>query len=324
MKIVVCAARSVAEPCAQALRAALPEAQVRLRVGPGPVADAGLSAQTVRQPASPPADYALLWKPPAALFEEEPALKAVFVLGAGVDALLALPSLPPALPVIRLEDAGMAGPMADYVLAAVMRVHRRFDRFAAHQRAQRWHEEPVRPKAQFQVGVLGLGAIGGEVARVLAAQGYAVRGYARTPHTVPGVQSFAGPGAFDGFLHGLDVLVNVLPLTPETFGILNRATLARLAHGAHLINVGRGAHLVEADLLALLDAGKLAGATLDVFATEPLPPNHPFWARSEIVLTPHVSAVTEIVPAVEQIARKIVALENGAAVGGLVDRARGY
>ena len=318
MKIVVCAARSVAEPCAEVLRTVLPEAEVRLRIGQGP------AVPTNTVPTAQPADYALVWKPPAALFEEERALKAVFVLGAGVDALLALPSLPPALAVIRLEDAGMAGPMADYVLAAVMRVHRRFDRYAAHQRAQRWHEEMARPKAQFRVGVLGLGAIGGEVARVLAAQGYAVRGYARTPHAVPGVQCFAGPAAFDAFLNGLDVLVNVLPLTQDTHGILNRATLSKLAHGAHLINVGRGAHLVEADLLALLDAGKLAGATLDVFATEPLPSNHPFWARSDIVLTPHVSAVTELVPAVEQIARKIVALESGGTVGGVVDRARGY
>jgi len=314
MKIVVCAARGLAEPCASALRTALPEAEVHLRIGTGP-------AESV---AAQRADYAVVWLPPAELFDEQPALKAVFVLGAGVDALLAVPSLPPRMPVIRLEDAGMAGPMADYVLAAVMRVHRRFDQFAAYQRARRWQQEAACPKAQFKVGVLGLGAIGSEVARVLAAHGYAVRGHARTPHSLAGVQCTAGTGMFDEFLRGLDVLVNVLPLTPETVGILNHATLSRLAHGAHLVNVGRGAQLVETDLIALLDAGKLAGATLDVFATEPLPLDHPFWARPEIVMTPHVSAVTEMAYAVEQIARKIVALERGEAVSGLIDRARGY
>ncbi len=314
MKIVICASRSFAEQCAHALQRALPDAEIAVR----------LNTHAARMADQPAADYALVWKPPAAFFEEQPALKALFVLGAGVDALLALPTLPPDLPIVRLEDAGMAGPMADYVLAAVMRVHRRFDLFAAHQRARRWQEETPKPKGQFAVGVLGLGAIGAEVARVLAAQGYAVRGYARTPHVIAGVRSHAGTQEFDDFLRGLDVLVNVLPLTPETIGILNHATMSRLAHGAHVINVGRGAHLVEADLIALLDAGKLSGATLDVFSVEPLPANHAFWARSDIVLTPHVSAVTEIDPGIAQIAGKIAALEGGAAVGGIVDRARGY
>lgn len=318
MNIVICASRGFGSLCADALQRALPGAGIAWRSNADPVRDPAV------RPAAQLADYALVWKPPAAFFEEQPALKAIFVLGAGVDALLALPTLPPAVPILRLEDAGMAGPMADYVLAAVLRVHRRFDVYASHQRVQRWQEEPCRPKAQFRIGVLGLGAIGGTVARVLAAHGYAVRGYARGRRTIDGVACFAGPTEFETFLDGLDVLVNVLPLTPDTLGILNRASLARLAQGGHLIQVGRGAQLVEADLLALLDAGKLSGATLDVFATEPLPPDHVFWSRPEIVITPHVSAATEIEPGIAQIAAKIAALERGEPVSGLVDRTRGY
>lgn len=333
MKIVICAARGFAEQCAAELRCHLPAADIVVRVSSHAGAATTVPVERRAEPrpesraatqAANQADYALVWKPPTEFFDEQRALKAVFVLGAGVDALLALPTLAPDLPVLRLEDAGMAGPMADYVLGAVLHVHLRFDTYAAHRRAHRWREETTLPKERYQVGVLGIGAIGGEVARVLAAHGFAVRGYSRSRRAIPGVRCHAGPAEFDVFLAGLDVLVSVLPLTAENAGILNHATLSKLAHGAHLVNVGRGAHLVEADLLTLLDAGKLSGATLDVFATEPLPAEHPFWSRPEIVLTPHASAVTEIEPGIAQIARKIEALERGEAVSGLVDRARGY
>lgn len=218
----------------------------------------------------------------------------------------------------------MADALAEYVLAAVLRVYRGFDRYAMRQRDARWQAEVLRPRSNFAVGVLGLGVIGTAIARALAAHGFAVRGFAWTRHAIEGVDCRAGDAEFASFLDGLDVLASVLPLTADNRGILNRTNLVRLADGAHVVNVGRGAHLVEHDLLALLDEGKLGGATLDVFETEPLPADHPFWRRPEILVTPHVSAVTELEPSVAQIAEKIARLERGEAITGVVDLRRGY
>jgi glyoxylate/hydroxypyruvate reductase A len=282
------------------------------------------AAQTDTDAAAAQADYALVWRPPAALFAEQRALRAIFNLGAGVDALLALPELPATVPLIRLEDAGMAQALADYVLGAVLRGYLGFDRYAAQQARQDWQplERPRRDR--YQVGVLGLGAIGRVIAATLAAQGFAVRGHARSRRELPGVRCFAGKGEFAAFLNGLDTLVSVLPLTADNRGLLNRAALERLADGAQLVNVGRGAHLVEADLLALLASGKLGGATLDVFETEPLPAGHPFWRHPQILVTPHVSAETQLEASAAQIADKIARLERGEPVTGVVDRRRGY
>lgn len=287
------------------------------------------AARTDADPAAAPADMALVWKPPAALFDEQRDLKLIFNLGAGVDALLALPNLPRQVPLLRLEDAGMSEALAEYVLAAVLRVYRGFDRYAAQQRTGQWQPLPLRERSAFQVGVLGLGVIGGAIARALARHGFAVRGFARSERVVDGVQCLAGPldpaaPACARFLDGLDVLVGVLPLTGSTRGALNAALFARLARGAHLVNVGRGAHLVEADLLAALDAGQLGGATLDVFAQEPLSAAHPFWSRPEILITPHVSAETQLAPSAAQIAAKIDAWQRGHPVSGVVDPLRGY
>lgn len=314
MKVVVCAAGAAAERYAAALAAHLPAAEIFCR-------DARL---TEADPTATVADYAVVWRPPAALFAEQRQLRALFNLGAGVDALLALPNLPRDLPLVRLEDAGMARDLAEYVLAAVLRVYRGFDRYAAQQAQGQWRPRACPPRARYAVGVLGLGTIGGAIARTLAAQGFAVRGHARSRHELPGVRCFAGAAEFGAFLDGLDALVSVLPLTADNRGLLNRAALARLADGAHLVNVGRGAHVVEDDLLALLDAGKLGAATLDVFATEPLPPAHPFWRHPKVLVTPHVSAETEVDEAAAQIAGKLARLERGEAVTGVVDRGRGY
>jgi glyoxylate/hydroxypyruvate reductase A len=282
------------------------------------------AAQTHADSGAAAADYALVWRPPAALFAEQPHLRAVFNLGAGVDALLALPQLPAAVPLIRLEDAGMAQALADYVLGAVLRGYLGFDRYAAQQARQEWAPLERPRRDHYQVGVLGLGAIGRVIAATLAAQGFTVRGHARSRHALPGVRCFAGTSEFALFLDGLNALVAVLPLTADNRGILSRPVLERLADGAQLVNVGRGAHLVPADLLALLDGGKLGGATLDVFDTEPLPPGHPFWQHPKILVTPHVSAETPIDASAAQIATKIARLERGEPVGGTVDRGRGY
>lgn len=318
LRIVLCVCESASHDWLQGLNRALAERGVDAKVW---WRDASLAETQVD---APQADVAVVWRPPQALFAEQRRLRTVFNLGAGVDALLALAGFPRSVQLVRLEDAGMAEALAEYVLAAVLRVYRGFDRYAALQAACQWKPGKLRERSEFRIGVLGLGVIGGAIARLLVQHGFGVRGFAQTPKQIQGIDCRAGEAAFGPFLDGLDVLVNVLPLTPDTRGLLDRSALRRLAKGAHVINVGRGATLVDADLLALLDEGQLGGATLDVFATEPLPPDHPFWRRNEILVTPHVSAVTELKPSVAQIADKLAALSRGEAVSGVVDLTRGY
>ncbi len=293
-------------------QAALPEAHIALVDG---------MSRDSSDPSD--ADYVVTGYRNATLFDRERRMKAVFAFSAGVGHLLSLPNLPDDVPVIRLEDAGMAAQMVRYVLAATLRFAQRLDIYAHQQGDRRWHQLPPRSPSEIQIGVLGIGVIGSEIARALATFDFAVRGFARRRQSIAGVRCFAD-GEFNEFLEGLDVLVAVVALTPENIGILNRATLSRLADGAHLINIGRGAHLVESDLLALIDEGKLSGATLDVFREEPLPADHPFWGRAEIAITPHIAGTTLPREAVMQIVAKIKRLERGMPVTGVVDRERGY
>lgn len=275
------------------------------------------------------ADYALVWRAPREFFAPRAGLKAVFNLGAGVDAILALERehpglLPRDVPLVRLEDAGMTRQMVEYATHAALRYLRRFDEYALLQRERRWQVLAPHARETFVVGVLGLGALGAEVARALTALGLPVRGYSRAPKAIDGVTTFTGAAQLDAFLGGAKLLVNLLPSTAATDGILNARTFSKLAHGAYLVNLARGAHLVEADLLDALASGRVAAATLDVFATEPLPPDHPFWHEPRITITPHCSADTLRAEAVGQIAAKIGALERGEPIGGIVDRDRGY
>ena len=251
-------------------------------------------------------------------------MKAVFTFSAGVAHVLALPNLPRDVQIIRLEDAGMAEQMVRYVLAATLRFTQRFDVYAEQQRECVWRDWKPRAAHDVRIGVLGIGVIGTAIARALTGMSFDVRGFAQHRKSVDGVRSFAGDAELAQFLDGLDVLIATLPLTAKTAGILNRATLSRLARLAHVINIGRGGLLVDADLLALIDEGRLSGATLDVFNEEPLPFDHPYWRRAEIAITPHVAGVTLPEQAVAQIAAKIERLERGLPVTGVVDRARGY
>ena len=191
-------------------------------------------------------------------------------------------------------------------------------------RAGQWAFRKPRLRQDFPVGVLGLGVLGERVARALAQFDFPVNGWSRTPKAIDGVRTFSGAEGMNDFLAASRVLVNLLPLTPETENILNRATLSRLQAGGYVINVARGAHLVDGDLIALLDSGHLAGATLDVFRTEPLPADHPFWSHPRITLTPHTSARTLRDESITQMVGKIVALERGEAIAGIVDPVRGY
>jgi glyoxylate/hydroxypyruvate reductase A len=273
-------------------------------------------------PAEP--DYALVWKPPAELFVRARPAKAIFNLGAGVEVLLAVPTLPDDVPVIRLEDAGMAAQMAEYVALAVLSAYREADAYAAQQREGLWQPRPRIAKSGFGVGILGFGVLGHAVADVLAPFGFPLRAWSLGRKPSPSVLSFAGRAELRSFLAGSRVLVCLLPSTAETRGLLDRSALSELPRGAHVINIARGEIVVDEDLVALLDGGHLAGATLDVFREEPLPPGHPFWHHPRITLTPHTSAVTLVEDSIAQIAGKIRRLERGAPVTGIVDRARGY
>lgn len=294
------------EPWLQGLRAAFPEAQVENW-----------------QPGAAAADYAVVWMPPQQFLDEQAQLKALFNMGAGVDGLLKL-RLPAGCAVVRVDDGGMAVQMAEYVCQAVVRHFREIDACEAEMRAGHWRSRPPRLRSDYPVGVMGLGALGERVARALAFFEFPVLGWSRSPKQIEGVHTYSGAEAFDHFLAESRVLVNLLPLTPQTRDLLNRDTLGRLRPGAYLVNVARGEHLVEEDLLALIDAGHLAGATLDVFRTEPLPTDHPFWGHPKLHLTPHTSARTLREITLAQIARKIPALERGERVAGMVDSVRGY
>jgi glyoxylate/hydroxypyruvate reductase A len=272
----------------------------------------------------PPCDYAVLWAPAPALLDQLARVKAIFLMGAGVDAILKFGDALPDVPVIRLGDAGMGEQMAEYVAYAVLRYFRRFDEYEQQARAGVWNPLAARKKEAFTVGVLGLGKLGIPVVQALRQLGFPVRGWSRTAKDIPGVDCYAGMEALDDFMRGTQVLVSMLPLTPETNNLLDRAQLSQLPEGAYLINVARGAQVAEPDLLALIRTKHIAGATLDVFRNEPLPAPHPFWSEPRITITPHISAITLREEAVRQIAHKIALLEQGEHVADVVDRKRGY
>lgn len=269
------------------------------------------------------ADYAVAAYPSKTFFVEQPAPRAVFTVSAGVRHVLRMPGLPRDVPLVRVEDAGMAAQMVRYAVTAAMRFTQRVDTYRAQQHAREWRQHRPRGPAQVAAGVMGLGVIGSAIARALAAQGFAVRGYARSAKTIEGVRCFAEV-ELAGFLDGLDVVVSVLPSTTRTTRLLDRAALMHLADGAHVVNMGRGNLIVDDDLLALIDEGKLSGATLDVFHEEPLPASHPFWQRPGITVTPHVAGLTIPDQTVAQVAAKMRALERGDPVSGVVDFGRGY
>lgn len=313
MRIALSLPESEMSPWMELFRQALPDA-VLDRHEPDRTPMAGV----------PRADYVIAAYPSTTLFVEQPAPKAVFTASAGVAHMLRLPSLPRGVPLVRVEDAGMSAQMVRYALTAAMRFTQRLDTYRRQQHEGHWEQHSPRGPVQVTAGVMGLGVIGSAIARALAAQQFGVRGYALHPKDIAGVRCHAGTAEFAAFLTGLDIVINVLPATPQTEALLDRAAMLRLADGAHVVNIGRGSILVEDDLVALLDSRKLSGATLDVFRKEPLPAGHPFWRRPEITVTPHVAGLTVADEAVAQIAGKIRALERGCAVTGVVDPARGY
>lgn len=274
------------------------------------------------------ADYALVWHPPVEMLAGR-ALKAVFALGAGVDSILsklqAHPEmLAPSVPLFRLEDTGMALQMQEYAVSQVLHWFRRFDDYQSQKEQTLWQPLPEYSREEFTIGIMGAGVLGSKVAQSLQAWGFPLRCWSRSRKSWPGVESFAGNDELTDFLSKTKVLINLLPNTAETVGIINQQLLNALPQGAWLINLARGVHLIEDDLIQALNSGKLKGAILDVFNREPLPSESPLWKHPRVAITPHIAAVTRPAEAVTYISQTISRLEKGEPVTGLVDRLRGY
>lgn len=275
-----------------------------------------------------PADYALVWQPPVEMLAGRP-LKAVFALGAGVDSILSKLNAHPemldaSIPLFRLEDTGMGLQMQEYAVSQVLHWFRRFDDYQALKNQAIWKPLPEYTREEFGVGIMGAGVLGSKVAESLQAWGFPLRCWSRSRKSWPGVESYAGREELRAFLNQTRVLINLLPNTAQTVGIINSELLDQLPDGAYVLNLARGVHVQEADLLAALDSGKLKGAMLDVFSQEPLPQESPLWRHPRVAMTPHIAAVTRPAEAIDYIARTITQLEKGEPVTGQVDRARGY
>ncbi len=269
-------------------------------------------------------DYALVWKPESGLLASLPNLKAILSLGAGVDHIFADPDLPQGVPISRVVNDNMALRMREWVLLHVLSHHRRQREYNQLQRARVWRDLDQPHAGERRVGVMGLGELGGDAAHHLAAIGFDVIGWSRSPRELDGVRTFHGRDGLKAFLAETDILVSVLPLTPQTTNMIDADFLARLPRGASVINAGRGQQIVEADLIAALDSGHLSEATLDVFQTEPLPVTDPLWIHPRVTVTPHIAAMTDPRALVRQVVQDIRSVEAGQPVTNPVDPARGY
>jgi glyoxylate/hydroxypyruvate reductase A len=268
---------------------------------------------------------ALAWHPPADAFEHYPNLQVVSSTGAGVDSILTCPSLRPGIEIVRVVDLAQAKMMAGFVVWHVISHQRHFAMFQAQQREQVWRTLPQRAASSMPVGLLGFGAMGQAVAATLVSLGFPVMAWNRTarPAEAP-VRTFHGHDGLAEMLRETEVLVNLLPLTPETVGILDAKVFASVRRGGYLIQVGRGEHTVEDDLLAALDSGQLSGAALDVFNTEPLPKESPFWRHPNVVVTPHDACDASPRAVADMLLSIADALQTGTRPPNTVDRERGY
>lgn len=272
-----------------------------------------------------PADikYLAAWQAPEDLQTVLPNLQVLFALSAGVDQL-DLSRIPPSLPVVRLLDPGITQGMCEYASFAVLALHRDMLRYRQQQMARCWQAHLLQPAYQRRVGVMGLGTQAQQILATLQPLGFALKGWARSAHRIAGVECFAGREQLPAFLSQCDIVMCVLPLTEQTRGILDRELFRQLPRGAALINMGRGGHLVEDDLLEALDSGQLSGAVLDVVQNEPAPADHPFWGHPQILLTPHIAAMTQPESAFAVLLENIRSFERGEPMNGQIDRNKGY
>jgi glyoxylate/hydroxypyruvate reductase A len=307
--IVAIAERSRAAAWRERLAALLPDYNVVDDTEPTP-------ADRVR--------YAVVWKPSRGFFGAYPSLRAILSIGAGIEDILSDPALPEEIAIVRMIDAALTAGMREYVLLHVLRYHRRQPDFEIFQREQRWQPIAAGTAVERRVGVMGLGVLGLDAARHLSSLGFKVAGWKRKQAACDGIEVFAGREGLDAFLARTQILVCLLPLTASTRGLIDAAFLRKLPRGASLINASRGECLVEDDLLAEIDSGHIAGATLDVFAREPPPPDHPFWRHPKITVTPHVASLTALDGGARHIAAAIADLEANRVPQGLVSRGNGY
>ncbi|TDQ31412.1 2-hydroxyacid dehydrogenase [Zeaxanthinibacter enoshimensis] len=267
---------------------------------------------------------ALVWKHPVGSLKNYPRLQLVNSMGAGVDFILDDPDLPPQVAVCRVVDPLLAEDMSEFVLSLVLGHIKNLNTYHGDHRRRWWQPLPYRRIKETKVGIMGLGALGATVAHDLKDLGFAVSGWSRTKKDLPGITTYEGPGGFQEFLGGVSVLVCLLPLTPETQGILNTELFYALPQGTYLINVARGGHLQEEDLLQAIDNGQISGASLDVFEREPLPVNHAFWDNENILITPHVASVTDVDSVASLLLENYRRLKAGQALRFEVSLSRGY
>lgn len=268
-------------------------------------------------------EYLIAWQAPADFIVTLPRLKVFFSSGAGVDHV-DFSAIPKHIPIVRMVEPGIINGMVEYVSLAVLALHRDFFDYVAAKAARVWDPLEVPPASARTIGIMGMGALGRAVLERLATYGFRLRGWNRSLRAMDGVESFAGADQLQPFLEGCDVLICLLPLTPATKGILNRKLFSALPAGAALINVGRGPHLVDADLLEALDSGRLSRAILDVTEPEPLPAEHPFWAHPRVFLTPHVASMTQPESAAPILLENVRRHQQGEPLADAIDRSRGY
>lgn len=268
--------------------------------------------------------YALIWKIEDGVLGTLPNLRAIFALGAGVDQILRDPQFPREVPLFRLVDAGLKQQMTEYAVYGVLHHNRKMEAYRRQAAVGEWTMLDAVHPSQRTVGVMGLGVFGSDVARKLALLGFRVGGWSRTLKTLDDIESYAGSDELARFLARSEILINLLPLTSATRGILSRRLFEELPRGAALVHLGRGGHLVEADLLDALDSGQLAWAMLDVFPTEPLPRDHPFWRHPSVLVTPHIAAQPLADIGIHQVVENMGLFERGKPVPGQVDAEVGY
>jgi glyoxylate/hydroxypyruvate reductase len=273
--------------------------------------------------------YVAAWLPPPHVVSSFRNLKVIFSLGAGVDAILSDPTLPPLAPIVRVNDPDLTMRMSEHVVMHVLMHHRQQLRLLANQRAHVWDGFEQHAASALRVGIMGLGVLGADAARKIAMLGFPTAGWSRSRKSIEGVECFAGESEKNAFLARTDVLVCLLPATAETDGILNAGLISKLSRSGPfaapvLINAGRGRQQVEADILEALNTGALHGASLDVFRKEPLPPDSPFWDHPKLLLTPHSAADSDPETICRYVAQQVGAFEATGALSNLVDRQKGY
>lgn len=267
--------------------------------------------------------YLAAWLPPENIQEQYPNLEILFSVGAGIDQF-DLSLVPPNIPVVRMIEPGLEAGMVQYVCQAVLSLHRDVHKYRIQQQQKAWMAHTIMPTSQRRIGVMGMGVLGQASLAWLQKFGFECAGWSRSKHKMEGIVSFEGLGQIGAFLARTDILICLLPLTDSTRHILNSTLFKQLPRGSMVVNVGRGAHLVENDLIAALDSGQLQHAIIDVLEDEPPPPQHPFWGRPDITLTPHIASMTQPDSAVQVVIDNVRRHQNGQPLVGMVNRLIGY